>query len=61
MPRVVLGVTGSVAAIRAAELVAALRRRGHEVRVVLIETAAYFVAPEAQRLSSMWSTGSPRR
>ena len=43
--RIVLGVTGSVAAYKAAEVVRRLRERGDEVRVVFSRTAEKFVAP----------------
>ncbi len=46
MARLILGVTGSVAAIKAPELLAALRRAGHEVRVVATGPALYFVRPD---------------
>ncbi len=42
MARVMLGVTGSVAAIRTPELVSALRKAGHEMRVVVTEPALRF-------------------
>lgn len=45
MPRIVLGVTGSVAAIRTPALFAALHSAGHEVRVVATEPALYFFQP----------------
>lgn len=41
--RVVLGVTGSIAAYKAAELVRALVKNGHEVRCVLTPTGARFI------------------
>jgi len=46
MPRLLLGVTGSVAAIRPPALFAALRQQGHEVRVVATEPALHFFDPE---------------
>jgi phosphopantothenoylcysteine decarboxylase len=46
MARLILGVTGSVAAIKAPELLAALRRAGHEVRIVATGPALYFVRPD---------------
>jgi phosphopantothenoylcysteine decarboxylase len=49
MTRVLLGVTGSVAAIRTPELVADLRRAGHDVRVVATEPALHFFDAEALR------------
>jgi phosphopantothenoylcysteine decarboxylase/phosphopantothenate--cysteine ligase len=45
MARVVLGVTGSIAAYRAADLARDLMREGHEVRVCLTRAAAEFVTP----------------
>lgn len=47
MANVLLGVTGSVAAIRTPELVAALGEAGHAVRVVATEAACYFFDPAA--------------
>ena len=43
--KVLLGVTGSVAAIYTPELVDDLRRAGHEVRVVVTKSATYFFDP----------------
>jgi len=43
--RVVVGVTGGIAAYKACELVSALRKAGAEVRVVLTRNAARFVGP----------------
>jgi phosphopantothenoylcysteine decarboxylase len=42
MARILLGVTGSVAAIKTPELVRALTLAGHEVRVVATEPSLYF-------------------
>jgi phosphopantothenoylcysteine decarboxylase len=42
MARVLLGVTGSVAAVRVPELVEALTAAGHAVKIVATEAAAYF-------------------
>ncbi|MFQ5574164.1 MAG: bifunctional phosphopantothenoylcysteine decarboxylase/phosphopantothenate--cysteine ligase CoaBC [Terriglobia bacterium] len=42
---VVLGVTGSIAAYKAVEIVRLLQREGVEVRVVMTESATRFVAP----------------
>ncbi len=47
MARLILGVTGSVAAIKTPELVAALQGAGHDVRVVATEPATYFFDPDA--------------
>jgi len=43
--RVLLGVSGGIAAYKAAELVRALRGAGHEVRCALTRSAEAFVAP----------------
>ena len=43
--RVVLGVTGGIAAYKACDLVSRLKKRGAQVRVVLTENAARFVPP----------------
>jgi phosphopantothenoylcysteine decarboxylase len=43
--KVLLGVTGSVAAIYTPELVDDLRRAGHEIRVVVTKSAPYFFDP----------------
>lgn len=43
--RVLLGVTGSIAAYKSAEVVRSLRERGHEVRCALTESAAAFIGP----------------
>ncbi len=43
--RVLLGVSGGIAAYKSAELVRRLRARGHEVRCALTRSAAAFVAP----------------
>src|SRR5579863_5705065 len=43
--RVTVGVSGGIAAYKAAELVRALQRRGIEVHVVMTEAAAHFVQP----------------
>ncbi len=44
-PRVLLGVTGGVAAYKAAELASLLTQRGVAVRTVMTEAAAKFIAP----------------
>ena len=43
--RVTVGVSGGIAAYKAAELVRALQRRGVEVHVVMTEAATRFVQP----------------
>jgi phosphopantothenoylcysteine decarboxylase len=45
MANILLGVTGSVAAIKTPDLVAALRAAGHAVRVVATDSALYFFDP----------------
>jgi phosphopantothenoylcysteine decarboxylase len=47
MANVLLGVTGSVAAIRTPELCAALTQAGHRVKVVATRAAVYFFDPVA--------------
>jgi phosphopantothenoylcysteine decarboxylase len=47
MAKVLLGVTGSVAAIRTPDLYQGLRRAGHEVKVVATSAALYFFDPAA--------------
>jgi phosphopantothenoylcysteine decarboxylase len=46
MARVILGVTGSVAAIRTPALFAALTAHNHQVRVVATESSLYFFEPD---------------
>jgi phosphopantothenoylcysteine decarboxylase len=45
MPRIILGVTGSVAAVRTPALFLALRSAGHQVRVIATEPALHFFVP----------------
>jgi phosphopantothenoylcysteine decarboxylase len=47
MPNVLLGVTGSVAAVRTPALYAALKQAGHRVKVVATQAALYFFDPGA--------------
>jgi len=47
MARLLLGLTGSVASVRAPALVSALLDGGHEVRVAATEPACHFVAPSS--------------
>ncbi len=47
MSRLILGVTGSVAAIKTPELLGALRETRHDVRVVATRPALYFFDPAA--------------
>jgi len=64
--RILLGVTGSVAAYKAAELVRALRKEGASVRVVMTEAATRFVTPLTFEvlsgqgvLTSLWEVEAP--
>ena len=43
--KIVVGVTGGIAAYKACELVSRLKKRGAQVRVVLTEHACQFVQP----------------
>ena len=43
--RVLLGVTGGIAAYKAADLVSRLVKSGHQVRVVMTPSATHFVGP----------------
>ncbi len=43
--RILLGITGGIAAYKAAELVRGLRKAGAEVRVVMTEAAGEFITP----------------
>jgi phosphopantothenoylcysteine decarboxylase len=53
MARIILGVTGSVAAIKIPELTKQLIDRGHELRLVATEPSLHFFDPgEVERLSS---------
>jgi phosphopantothenoylcysteine decarboxylase/phosphopantothenate--cysteine ligase len=54
-PKILLGVTGSIAAWKALDLIRELRERGAEVAVVMTESAARFVGP----LSFETMTGNP--
>lgn len=63
--RLVLGITGGIAAYKAAELTRLLIRRGARVRVVMTEAACRFVAPATFRalsgepvLTDLWDEGA---
>jgi phosphopantothenoylcysteine decarboxylase len=47
MSQILLGVTGSVAAIRTPQLFAALKQAGHEVKVIATQASLYFFDPAA--------------
>jgi phosphopantothenoylcysteine decarboxylase/phosphopantothenate--cysteine ligase len=56
--KIVLGVTGSIAAYRAPDLLKALVKEGHEVSAVLTRAAAEFVTPKTMETFSgrkVWS------
>ena len=60
---IVLGITGGIAAYKAAELCSMLRRNGREVQVVMTENATRFVGPLTFRtlsqrpvVTSLWET-----
>ncbi len=64
--RILLGVTGGIAAYKAAELVRLLKKNGADVRVVMTDSGAQFVSPVTlQALSgnpvhtSMWDQSIP--
>ena len=45
MAKVLLGVTGSVAALRTPELYQELKQAGHEVKIIATRAALYFFDP----------------
>lgn len=45
MKKILLGVTGSIAAYKAAELVRLIVKNGHEVNVVMTDAATKFISP----------------
>lgn len=57
--RILLGVTGSVAAVRTPALFAALRDVGHSVRVVATEPALYFFGPSELSRDESDPAGGP--
>ena len=59
MARVVLGVTGSVAAVRTPALYHTLRMGGHDVRVVATEPSLYFFDPASLGPPAEGSGGGP--
>lgn len=63
---VVVGVTGGIAAYKAAQLVSALRKAAAEVYVLMTESAAHFIGPLTLRtlsahpvVTDMWDPGNP--
>jgi len=66
--RILLGVTGSIAAYKAVELLRLLAKRGAEIQVVMTEAATRFVAPltfetlsRQEVLLDMWSLAYSHR
>ncbi|HUO44328.1 MAG TPA: bifunctional phosphopantothenoylcysteine decarboxylase/phosphopantothenate--cysteine ligase CoaBC [Burkholderiales bacterium] len=66
--KIVLGVTGGIAAYKAAELARLLIKDGAEVQVVMTEAATGFIAPATFQaltgrpvLTDMWDAGVPNR
>ncbi len=59
MSRIVLGVTGSVAAVRTPALYAALREAGHHVRVVATEPSLHFFDPRELAADESDEAGGP--
>lgn len=55
MVKIVLGVCGSIAAVKTVELVREFRRRGVEVEVVMTEAAKKIINPFALE----WASGNP--
>ena len=45
MPTILLGVTGSIAAYKAADLTSQLRKRDHDVHVIMTRDATEFITP----------------
>jgi len=45
MPNILLGITGSIAAYKAADLASQLTKRGHRVTAVMTEGATQFITP----------------
>jgi phosphopantothenoylcysteine decarboxylase/phosphopantothenate--cysteine ligase len=64
--RILLGITGGIAAYKSAELVRELQRRGADVQVVMTESACRFVTPVTMQALSgkpvftdMWDSRAP--
>lgn len=52
MKRVLLGVTGSIAAFKAASIASGLKKRGVEVHVVMTESSTHFITPLTMQIQS---------
>jgi phosphopantothenoylcysteine decarboxylase/phosphopantothenate--cysteine ligase len=66
LARVILGLTGGIAAYKSAEIVRLLVKRGTDVQVVMTEAACRFITPttmqalsEKPALTDLWNAGSP--
>ena len=60
MARVIVGVTGGIAAYKAAEMVSLLGKQGHEVRCIMTNAAKHFITPlTLQTLSGKWPMAWP--
>ncbi len=64
--RIVLGITGGIAAYKAAELLRLLVKQGIEVQVVMTEAACHFITPTTMQglsgkpvYTDQWETGEP--
>lgn len=62
--KILLGVTGGIAAYKACDIITGLKATGHEVRVVMSESAQQFITPltlgtisENPVMTSMWYEG----
>lgn len=63
MANIVLGVTGSIAAFKANDVVSILKKQGHNIKIVLTENASHFVTEtvlaalsKEQVLTDMWKS-----
>jgi len=45
MSRIMLGVTGGIAAYKVGGIITGLRKAGHDVNVVMTEAATHFITP----------------
>ena len=60
MARILVCVTGGIAAYKAPELVRCFVRRGHEIRVVATKAALSFVGEQALATAHCGGEGDPR-
>ena len=66
MKRILLGVSGSISAYKACDLVSSLTKQGHQVKVILTDGGAQFITPLSLQVLSkhpvytdMWHEGDP--